>query len=384
MYSLSVSDIKRLLQQIPAEAEKVARLLEDGLSGATKFVKRKLADCIVAINLHDAQTSEDSKPMDFIWITGEPGLGKRELVYKIHKLVDRKDFYELEREYRKENVMPSKLSGDTKNIADDSDEPEEGFFWLSKKGLVCVYEPQTKPIDWQDGLLRWQRTGIIPYDERDNRLKLSDAVIIFVSCDDPRPLAKKKAMLPGLVMNSLVHIHIPPLREHSEDIVLLIEHLLRAKGHERRGEEFSLTRNMEDEALFLLVNLHWRDNANAIREVVKYLIHKVLFGDFNQKITVHDVLEGLDMRYDENPLDIIAPLFKRIKQPRIVRDDVRMDELKLLRCLWDCGFNEKELAKAIGISHFKISRQFGKAGLENPVRPVHSSKTLARKNKPRA
>lgn len=369
MDSLSVSEIKQLLHEIPPQPEEIARLVRNGISDLMKPVMKGVAACIAAINLHEdyAKTSEATEPMPFIWVTGEQGVGKRELVYTIHEFVERKHIYELDCESLDENLMRWELFGYPKG-GDAPEEPGGGKFWAANVGLLSIHEPQRLPRDCQDRLLTWQRFRQIRRGGHEGQFEDSDPVIIFVARQDPEQMAQTGAIERGLVMNSLVHIHIPPLRDRPQDVALLIEHSLRSKGHERRGAEFSIERNMDDEALFLLVNFDWPDNVTALREIITHLVSQVLFTDFNHKIAVADVVASLEMRYGQDVLGILVPLFRRIrraeKKGRPERDEVWRNELQLLRRLWDLGFHLDDLAKPLGISKSQLSRDLQNAQLD--------------------
>jgi transcriptional regulator with PAS, ATPase and Fis domain len=163
-------------------------------------------------------------------------------------------------------------------------------------------------------------------------------------------------------------MRIFPLRERPQEVVLLIDYLFRAKGLEYTGSEFSIERNLEDEALFLLVNFHWPGNASALREVITGLVSAVLLIDYNHRITVSEVVASLETHYGPDVLDILAPLFGRKrrsqKRGRPKRDEVWRDELRVLRHLWDLGFHLDDLAKPLGISGSALSRRLNKAHLD--------------------
>ena len=153
--------------------------------------------------------------------------------------------------------------------------PERGKFWDANAGLLIIYEPQKLPVDCQDRLLKWQKLRPIQPSSGNHHVEDPDPVIIFVARDSPQQIMSTGTVLPGLLTKMLPHIHIPPLREQPEDVVLLIGHLLRTKGREYRGRELSAERDLEEEALFLLVNFQWPGNISALREVVTRLVFSV-------------------------------------------------------------------------------------------------------------
>jgi DNA-binding NtrC family response regulator len=365
MHSLSASEIQRHLQESSRELGEMGRVIGKFPSVAMKLVMRKLADWIAAINLHDEyadRMGDDCDHVPFMWMTGEEGVGKRELVRRIHELVKREYIFELDCESADEHLIRSELFGHTKGVADSPEQPGEGKFGDANVGLLIVYEPQKLPLDCQDRLLKRQKLKPIQPPKGTHRVEDPDPVIIFVARDSPKELMSTGAVLPGLLTEMLPHIHVPPLRERPEDVVLLIEHLLRTKGHEYRGRELSADRDLEEEVLFLLVNFHWPGNIPALREVVMRLIFLVPLSNHEHQITFPMVIESLETYYDRYILDILTPLYRRNRRSqkgrRHKRDEVWRDELRVLRRLMDLGFHLDDLAKPLGISRSVLSKRF--------------------------
>ena len=275
--------------------------------------------------------------------------------------------WELDCESVEQHLIQSELFGHGKDVANVPEKPGEGKFGYADGGLLVIYEPQRLPRDCQDRLVKWQRLGQIQRGDSDGRLEEPDTVIIFVACQDPLQMSQTGALITGLVTNSLPRIHIPPLRERPQDAVLMIEHLLRTKGRKDTGREFSIERNLEDEALFLLGNFHWPGNASALRGVITDLVSAVLLIDYNHRITVSEVVASLETTTAQT-FPILAPLFGRKrrsqKRGRPKRDEVWRDELMVLRHLWDLGFHLDDLAKPLGISGSALSRRLNKAHLD--------------------
>ena len=367
MDSLSVSQIKRLLQTFPTELDELTILASNGISDAMKRVMGQLADWIAAINLHDyySDRMEDCDHAPFFCLAGEEGVGKRELVRRLQEGVDRKYIFELNRESSDEHLIRSEFFGHTKGVADS---PE----WDANAGLLIIYDPPKLPLDCQAYLLKCWKLRPIQSSSGNHELEDPDLVVIFVARGSPEEIISTGAVLPGLFTKMLPHIHVPPLRERSEDVVLLIEHLLRTKGCEYRGRELSADRDLEEEALFLLVNFDWPDNIPALREVVTRLVFSVPLSKHQHQITFPEVIGSLETRYGPDILKILAPLFRRTAQSkkwsRHERDEVWRDELKLLRRLIDMGYREEVLAKPLGITRFRLSRWFKEAHIRRVPR----------------
>lgn len=365
MNGLSVSDIKRLLHTFPAELDELGRAVREGFSPAMTRVEQRLTACIKAINAHDNYVDQESlraecDPVPFLWITGEKGVGKADLIRRVHEGCSERGYIlEVDCESVDQQQIEAELFGH------EAKESREGKLADAGAGILTISDPQRLTKECQSRLLEWQARRL-RRSVSDGQYEDPDPLIIFIARQSPEELVQSGAVLPGLVTISLARIHIPALRERPEDVVLLIEHLLRVKVLELTGWEFSIERNLQDEALFLLANFHWPDNILALQEVVARLAGAVLFKHHEHRITIREVTEALRTRY-HNPdiLELLTPLFRAQskKWSRGTKDDVWLDELRVLRRLVEMGHDLEELANLLGISPSALSRRFSNANL---------------------
>jgi DNA-binding NtrC family response regulator len=315
----------------------------------------------------------------FLWVTGEAGVGKRELIRRVHEGCSERGYIlGLDCESADQQQIEAELFG---HQAEDTQKgTSEGKLADAEAGILTISEPQRLTEGCQQRLLEWQRGRRLRRSVSDGRYEDPDPLIIFVAREHPEELVRRGAVLPGLVTTALANIHIPALRERPEDVVVLSEHLLRVKVLELTGWEFSIERNFQDEALFILVNFHWPDNTLALQEVVALLAGAILFNSPEHRITVAEVIEALETRYREtNIRDLLTPLFRAQSQKwsRTPKDDVWLDELRVLRCLSDMGYDLRHLAKLVGTSPSTLSRKFSNAGLGGLPRGRHPKNLLS-------
>lgn len=368
MDSLSVSEIKRLLRAFPEGLEALAMMVHEGFSPAMKRVERWLTACIKAINAHDIYVDRESPrsdcdPVPSLWITGERGVGKRELIHRIYEgCSERHYILELDCDTVDPRQIEAELFG--YQAEGSRKETRRGKLVEAEAGILTISEPQMLTKICQRRLLEWQARRL--RRSSDGLYEDPDPIIIFVAHQRPEALEQRGAVLPGLVKRALAHIHIPSLRECPEDVALLVEYFLRVKVLELTGWEFSSERNLQDDALFLLVNFHWPDNLLGVQEVIARLTGAILFDNQEHRITVAEVISALKKHYG-NPdiLELLAPLFRAQlkKWNRVKKDDAWLDELRVLRCLSDLGYDLEELANLLGISAPALSRRLSNAGL---------------------
>jgi two-component system, NtrC family, nitrogen regulation response regulator NtrX len=388
MSSLSISDIKRLLQAIPGHLEAIGRAATEGASSALKDVIQSLAIVTMAITRHDELNDTHGlwEPLPFIWITGEQGVGKRKLVQRIRALCrTREVFVELDCELKDESEIKLELLGNKQRSM-------KGSFWEADAGLLVIYEPQKMSKECQGLLVEWQESGRISYKSGIRNLEEHDDVVVFVSREDPQEMKRRGLVLPGLVQKAFVRMHIPPLRERPQDMVLLMEYLLRTKGTEFAGREFSLEQTLEPDVLWLLVNFHWPSNEDGLRDVFMSLISNYLLADYDHVISVAEIIETLEAQYGSEILRNLTPSFRKgplpCKQRHSGSKQFSLDEIKVFRRLVvDMGWQLDELAQLVGVSRSRMSRMLKTAdpsrlplGRPRKSLAVNSPSSVTRKN----
>lgn len=198
-----------------------------------------------------------------VLITGESGVGKDIVAQSIHAQSPRqsRSFVAVNCAAISETLLESELFGHVKGSFTGAYRDKIGRFQLAHRGTVFLDELGDTSLRMQALLLRFLESGeICPVG--------SDQITATV---DVRLIAATNRPLDALVSSGqfredllyrvkVVHLHVPPLREHLEDLPQLIDQLV---SRDRRRLQFT------PQAIKYLQGYHWPGNVRELRNVIE-------------------------------------------------------------------------------------------------------------------
>lgn len=210
-------------------------------------------------------------PLDTrVLITGENGTGKELVARAIHKKSERKDkfFVEVNCAAIPNELIESELFGHEKGSFTGAVQQRIGRFELANKGTLFLDEVGDMSLQAQAKVLRAIEDGKI---ERVGGGKKIDVDVRLIAATNKN---LKEEIEKGTFREDLYHrlnvipIHVPPLRERSEDIPILVEKFANdiSIKHKKPLTKFS------DEALQILKNQSWTGNVRELRNIVERII----------------------------------------------------------------------------------------------------------------
>jgi DNA-binding NtrC family response regulator len=202
-----------------------------------------------------------------VLITGETGSGKEIVARTLHRLSPRatKPFVAINCSAIPETLMESEIFGHEKGAFTGALERRQGCFELADGGTLLLDEIGEMPLPTQAKLLR------VLEDRRVRRLgskteKPVDVRVLAATNKDPQFVVQKGQLRQDLYYRlNVFHIHLPPLREHKEDLPLLVEHLLR----ETNAKHGRSVRGVSPEVMELFRSYHWPGNIRELRNVIE-------------------------------------------------------------------------------------------------------------------
>ena len=214
-----------------------------------------------------------------VLITGETGTGKELVAKAIHYSSPRKDRPLLDRNCGAipKELLASDLFGHRKGAFTGANEDKMGLFEAASGGTVLLDEISEMPEDAQVHLLR------VLEERKVQRLgeHVSRDIDVRIIAMTNRDLIKEVEA--GRFREDLYYrlsefpIHIPPLRERSEDIPLLADHFLQEIDRELAG--------FAPEVIGMLQGYPWPGNVRELRNEIRRAA--ALAEEFGQIQTYH-------------------------------------------------------------------------------------------------
>jgi len=202
-----------------------------------------------------------------VLITGETGSGKEIVARSIHMLSPRatRPFVAINCSAIPESLMESEIFGHEKGSFTGAAERRIGCFELAHGGTLLLDEIGEMPAPTQAKLLR------VLEDHKVRRLGSKvetpvDVRVLAATNKNPEQAVASGHLRQDLYFRlNVFHIHLPPLREHKEDLQVLVDHLL-AEISAKHGKRVS---GVGTDAMDLFRSYPWPGNVRELRNVLE-------------------------------------------------------------------------------------------------------------------
>jgi len=301
-----------------------------------------------------------------VLITGESGTGKELIAKALHENSRRagKPFVRVNCAAIPPDLIESELFGYEKGAFTGAVTSKPGRFELAHGGTLFLDEIGEIPVNMQVKLLRalqeqeFERVGGIKTIRVDVRL------ITATNRDLRTEIAEGRFREDLYYRLDVVHVHLPPLRERTSDIPLLLEHFL-GKLNARLGKQ---VKGFSDEALALLSRHPFRGN---IRELENLVERCVLFCDGDTIDVAHlppELRAGSDRALalgttppvTETAGGAAAGLKEAVREAT-----ARVEKDLILKALEQTGGNVTHTARLLKISRKSLQTKMKELGLRD-------------------
>jgi transcriptional regulator with PAS, ATPase and Fis domain len=202
-----------------------------------------------------------------VLITGESGTGKEMVARTIHDLSPRKTkpFVAINCSAIPETLIESEIFGHEKGAFTGAMERRAGCFELAEEGTLLLDEIGEMPAATQAKLLR------VLEDRKLRRLGSKSETPVDVRVLAATNKVPEEAVARGELRGDLYYrlnvfnIHIPPLREHKEDVPQLVDALL-ADMNTKHGRSVA---GVSDSVLQMFQNYNWPGNVREMRNTLE-------------------------------------------------------------------------------------------------------------------
>ncbi|KJS81560.1 MAG: hypothetical protein JM58_16575 [Peptococcaceae bacterium BICA1-8] len=282
------------------------------------------------------QAKNYAKVNSVILINGETGVGKEIFAQSIHNASCRANgpFVAINCAALPSTLLESELFGYVRGAFTDArKEGKAGLFELAHQGTILLDEITEMPIELQARLLRVLQEKQI--------IRLGDDKIINIDC---RIIATTNRDLEEAVENgkfredlyyriNILNLYIPPLRERTEDIELLVKYILKKFSKLYHKPVW----NLDKDALKILNEYCWPGNIRELSAIIERIIVTE-----NKNVITRVELDFLKNKKNSS---------KKSGNIKLLTDQIIQETLS------QCGGNKSIAAKKLGIDRSTLWRK---------------------------
>ncbi len=230
-----------------------------------------------------------------VMITGESGTGKELVARALHDYGKRRNgpFVALNMAAIPRELIESELFGHEKGAFTGATARYAGRFEQSQGGTLFLDEIGDMPIEAQTRLLRVLQEG--EYTTVGGRTRIrADVRIVAATHRDLRQLVRQGLFREDLFYRlNVVPIRLPPLRERSDDVPLLVRHFLQITATEGLP-----MKNLDAPAMDRLRQHRWPGNVRELENLIRRLLAL-----YTQEVIGVDIIEA--ELSDANPAPVM-------------------------------------------------------------------------------
>jgi two-component system response regulator AtoC len=297
-----------------------------------------------------------------VLITGETGTGKGLVARTLHRLgkwVD-KPFIDVNCTALPANLMEAELFGYERGAFTDAKQSKLGLFEAAEGGFIFLDEVGDLEPALQGKLLRAieertiRRVGGI----RDRRI---DVRILAATNRNLEHEVQKKQFRDDLYFRlAVILLHLPPLRERGDDVLLLADHF-RRRFSIKYGKD---VRRIDDPARRALLAYPWPGNVRELSHVIERAVL------WSSETTLS--AEHLSLTTPLTPTPVEAARHQHAPQrdpqpaePAGVGGDLGQWERSIIeRAMLDAGGNQTRAAQRLGITRDTLRYRLKKFGIQ--------------------
>lgn len=204
-----------------------------------------------------------------VLIIGESGVGKEVIPRIIHDNSPRRreKYFAINCGSIPEGTIDSELFGHEKGSFTGAIGESEGYFGIADKGTIFLDEVGELPIATQARLLRVLETGEYIRVGGQKIMKTNVRIVAATNVNMQKAVSEGRFREDLYYRLNTIPIHMPPLRERGEDIVLLFRLFAMQMAEKYHLPKITLT----DEAKQLLMKYKWPGNVRQLKNITEQM-----------------------------------------------------------------------------------------------------------------
>jgi DNA-binding NtrC family response regulator len=286
------------------------------------------------------QVAKTGPAVSNVLITGESGTGKELVARAIHATSPRRGqpFVPINCGAIPEALLESQLFGHVKGAFTSAVQASCGLFVAADRGTVFLDEIGEMPLHLQVKLLRVIEEKQVWAVGSTKPVQVDIRIIASTNRDLAKEVEAGRFRCDLFYRLNVVHIALPLLREHREDIPLLADHFI----HEFNLKLGRQVRGFDRDALRALTAYPWKGNVRELEHVIE---SAMILSD-GEVLTVRDLPRGF--------------LGGPTPQSDSLREVSRQSERQhIMAVLAQTQFDKRKAARILGISLASLYRKLG-------------------------
>jgi len=346
--------LKSELQEMKKISEQYKKELDD-FKSKDRFLK-KLIYCSPKMEKVINQAKKIADFSSTVLLNGESGVGKEVIAQAIHQLGRRqaKPFLKLNCGAIPENLLESELFGYAKGSFTGADKNgKEGYFKQADGGILFLDEIGEMPIHLQVKLLRvLQEQEVIPIGST-TPIKVNVQIIAATNKKLEKMVEEGTFREDLFYRLNVIPIHIPPLRERTEDISLLAFHFL-----QQLNEKYERNYHLTPDAINVLEFYPWPGNVRELQNIIERLVVTAEHPSIDAEFVSQFLSTGFEHKKMKPVITRVIPLQEAIDHVEEQLIVMAMNQYK----------TTTKAAKALGISQSSVSRKYQKIVTEKNIK----------------
>jgi DNA-binding NtrC family response regulator len=284
-----------------------------------------------------------------VLVTGESGTGKEVVARYIHDLSGRADstFQSINCGALPEGLLESELFGHVKGSFTGATRDKQGLFTAAGGGTFFLDEiGETTPATQVKLLRVLQHREVIPVGATEP-IPIDTRIIAATNRDLEEEIKRGNFRRDLFYRLNVISVHLPPLRERRDDIVLLAEGFLQRSGEQRH----EAPKRLGDDAVEAMLSYAWPGN---VRELENALERAVILST-GTTIGVAALPERVSERQSE-------PLVAERATPNPTLETI--ERAYILFVLQAEQGNKTRAAEMLGIDPSTLHRKLARYGVE--------------------
>ena len=304
-----------------------------------------------------------------VLITGETGTGKGLVARSLHSTGPRvtRPFIDVNCTALPVNLMEAELFGYERGAFTDAKESKIGLFEAAEGGFLFLDEVGDLELSLQGKLLRAieERTVRRVGGVRDRKV---DVRILAATNRDLESEVRRNRFRSDLYFRlAVILLHLPPLRERGDDVVLLAEHFLK-RFCAKYGKD---VRRIDARAREVLLSYPWPGN---VREL-SHVIERAVLWSRDATLNVDHLSIAFPTRVGPEGSDSIESGAQAPKPPDgaapvtsvapEITDLPQVERSLIERAMREAGGNQTRAAQRLGISRDTLRYRLKKFGIQS-------------------